>query len=394
MIRCEYIKAAGMLIITAILAVFFSAKSYAASEQLNSLEAGINDLIYDVSQSIVTIEATEQIYPNNYSQQDNEAIYSIVSSGIVYDTLGRVITLAQSVVGRSLIAVRYENEIVPAKIMAVDYQTGLAVLQTFKPVGVPVRLNRTASCAGQMVLAMGNSFGLRAAPSLGFCAGYRPDGLMQFSADFSSGAYGGGVFSLSGELIGMIAGRISPENQSRIGLSLTASAIEQSVKYLAAKGDRFAGYLGLTTTEIEISPPLQINYSNSLVTASVKSLIVDRGVLVSEIIPNSPAERAGFRQNDLLFEINGRRINSALALAMMVKTSDPGDIFEIGYLRHNQVYYRKVKTGKNPTTGYLTQAGAEITGTPQDMVTDSIIKEISELKKSIKALENRLKELR
>lgn len=383
-----------MLIITAILAVFFSAKSYAASEQLNSLEAGINDLIYDVSQSIVTIEATEQIYPNNYSQQDNEAIYSIVSSGIVYDTLGRVITLAQSVVGRSLIAVRYENEIVPAKIMAVDYQTGLAVLQTFKPVGVPVRLNRTASCAGQMVLAMGNSFGLRAAPSLGFCAGYRPDGLMQFSADFSSGAYGGGVFSLSGELIGMIAGRISPENQSRIGLSLTASAIEQSVKYLAAKGDRFAGYLGLTTTEIEISPPLQINYSNSLVTASVKSLIVDRGVLVSEIIPNSPAERAGFRQNDLLFEINGRRINSALALAMMVKTSDPGDIFEIGYLRHNQVYYRKVKTGKNPTTGYLTQAGAEITGTPQDMVTDSIIKEISELKKSIKALENRLKELR
>lgn len=394
MIRCEYIKAAGMLIITAILAVFFSAKSYAASEQLSSLEAGINDLIYDVSQSIVTIEATEQIYPNNYSQQDNEAIYSIVSSGIVYDTLGRVITLAQSVVGRSLIAVRYENEIVPAKIMAVDYQTGLAVLQTFKPVGVPVRLNRTASCAGQMVLAMGNSFGLRAAPSLGFCAGYRPDGLMQFSADFSSGAYGGGVFSLSGELIGMIAGRISPENQSRIGLSLTASAIEQSVKYLAAKGDRFAGYLGLTTTEIEISPPLQINYSNSLVTASVKSLIVDRGVLVSEIIPNSPAERAGFRQNDLLFEINGRRINSALALAMMVKTSDPGDIFEIGYLRHNQVYYRKVKTGKNPTTGYLTQAGAEITGTPQDMVTDSIIKEISELKKSIKALENRLKELR
>lgn len=383
-----------MLIITAILAVFFSAKSYAASEQLNSLEAGINDLIYDVSQSIVTIEATEQIYPNNYSQQDNEAIYSIVSSGIVYDTLGRVITLAQSVVGRSLIAVRYENEIVPAKIMAVDYQTGLAVLQTFKPVGVPVRLNRTASCAGQMVLAMGNSFGLRAAPSLGFCAGYRPDGLMQFSADFSSGAYGGGVFSLSGELIGMIAGRISPENQSRIGLSLTASAIEQSVKYLAAKGDRFAGYLGLTTTEIEISPPLQINYSNSLVTASVKSLIVDRGVLVSEIIPNSPAERAGFRQNDLLFEINGRRINSALALAMMVKTSDPGDIFEIGYLRHNQVYYRKVKTGKNPTTGYLTPAGAEITGTPQDMVTDSIIKEISELKKSIKALENRLKELR
>lgn len=394
MLRCEYIKTAGMLVITAILAVFFSAKSYAASEQLSSLEAGINDLIFDVSQSIVTIEATEQIYPNNYSQQDNEALYSIVSSGVVYDTLGRIITLAQSVVGRSLIAVRYENEVVSAKVMAVDYQTGLALLQAFKPIGMPVKLSRSTGCAGQMILAMGNSLGLRAAPSLGFCAGYRPDGLLQFSADFCSSAYGGGVFSLSGELIGMIAGRINTESQSKIGLSLTAPEIENSVKYLIKKGDRFAGYLGLTTTEIEISPPLQINYSNSLVSAMAKSLIVERGVLVSEIISNSPADLAGFKKNDLLFEINGRRINSALALATLVKRSQPGDIFEVGFLRHNQVYYQKVRVGQNPTTGYLITAGAETPASPEDLVTDSIIKEISNLKKSIEQLETRLRDLR
>lgn len=394
MLRCDYTKTAGLLIMTAFLAVFFSAKSYSSSEQLSALEAGINDLIYDVSQSIVTIEASEQIYPNNYSQQDNEAIYSIVSSGIVYDSLGRIITLAQSVTGRSLIAIRYENEVIPAKIIAIDYQTGLALLQAFKPIGTPVRINHNTGYAGQMIMAMGNSFGLRAAPSLGFCAGYRPDGLMQFSADFSSGAFGGGLFSLSGELIGMIAGRISSENENRIGLSLTALAIDNSVDYLLAKGDRYAGYLGLTTTEIEISPPLQINYSNNLVSSAVKSLIVEYGMLVSEIIPNSPAEMAGFKKNDLLFEINGRRVNSALALAKMVKTSQPGDIFEIGYLRHNQVYYSRIKAGKNPTTGYLTQAGTEVSGSPEDMVADSILKEISGLKKSILQLENRLKELR
>lgn len=384
-------KTAGWFLFTVFPAVFFSLNAFADDNSLKNLESGLNDLVYNVSRSIVTIEATEPIYPNNYSGVENEAVYNIVSTGIVYDSAGRVVTLAESVIGQSLIAVKFENQIIPAKVQAIDYQTGLALLQLLKPVGVPVKLSRETGCAGQMVLAMGNSLGLRASPSLGFCAGYRADGFMQFSALFSSSTSGGGLFSLSGELIGLISGSIPSGDQNRIGLAVPVSDLMNSVDYMAKFGSRYAGYLGVTSIEIEISPPIEIRLPKATVSSGYQTIVIEKGVGVTDIVPNSPASKSGIRKNDLIFEIDRHSITSAFELARYVKSILPGEIVQIGILRQHQPIFMNVTIGHRELTSINPELNSDSPASHDDMIFDTILKEISNLKKAVKELENKIK---
>ncbi len=394
MLRDFHSKTVGYVIKVILPAVFFTITQPLAAITLDELESGMNELIYNISQSIVTVEATEPIYPNNYSGVENEAIYSVISTGIIFDSLGLILTLAQSVVDKPLIVVKFESQTIPAKIIAVDYQTGLALLQVVKPVGQPVNLSIQTGCAGEMVLAVGNSMGLRASPSIGFCAGFRPDGYMQFSAQFTSGTHGGGLFDLSGELVGVVFGSLPGDNHSQVGLSLPISKVIETIRYLLKNGSRDAGYLGLTTIEIEISPPLAISTRRGLKTISSSNLLIDKGVVITDIVPNSPASKAGFIPSDLLFEINGKLISSAVDLAEMIKTSRPGSIIEVGVIRHHQPHYFKAVIGQKKLTMVVPVSDAAIKVTRDDLINDTILKEITKLRNDVKKLEERFNGIR
>ena len=120
-----------------------------------------------------------------------DAVENLVSSGLVFDTLGHILVAASSVVGQERIAVEIDNRQVSAKLVGVDYFTDMAVLRTPVRVGVPARLSNRQVCAGQMVMAMGNAYGLRASPAMGFCAGARPDGTLQFSIPITASSVEG-----------------------------------------------------------------------------------------------------------------------------------------------------------------------------------------------------------
>ena len=369
--------------------VFFSVNLFAQDSSLINLESGLNDLVYDISRSIITVEATEPIYPNNFSGNNNEAIYSVISSGLIYDTAGHVLTLASSVIDRSQIKIHFEDKIIPARLVAVDYQSGLALLKMQYPYGLPFSQMPQTGCAGQMIVAVGNSYGVRAAPALGFCSGFRPDGLMQFAASFTSSTHGGGIFTLTGKLIGIITGVIGKD--SKIGLALPAHKLPEIVQYLKTNGDRLAGYLGLSTTEFEISPPIEVRVSNRLASTHQSNIIVvSRGLVVSKVIPNSPAAKAGLKQGDLIFQANGRPIDEAIELANYVKKSAPGTLIHFDILRQNNAYSVQLAIGQMK----LTSSTFGNTITNKDLVTDSILKEIQTLKETLYYLENRLKRLR
>ncbi|NOY89274.1 MAG: serine protease, partial [FCB group bacterium] len=345
MLMLLFKKTAGKKYWLTLLAVFFSVSIKAAEFSLDYLENGLNELIYRSSQSIVTIEATNPSGGNG-SRMDNEPVYNLISTGIVYDSLGHILAVASSVTGRSDIKIKFEDQIIPAQVQAVDYQSGLAILKMVKPVGKPVVLNGKYGCAGQMILALGNVYGLRATPSLGFCAGIRPDGIIQFTAPVIYGTLGCGLFNLSGQLVGVFMGNDNQGNQNELGLAVPAYKIPEIANYLITKGDRLCGYLGLTTTKIQVSPPIVIGYQNQFVNVSDNNLVIDQGVLVNKVVANSPAEQAGLQKGDLLFSVNGKRINSAINLVHSVQQSTPGTIMNFDVLRQNSVYHINVKVGE------------------------------------------------
>lgn len=387
------VRAAGKYALIAFWAVLFCSPVKAQDNQLSLFESGLNDLIYRLSRSVVTVET---IYPRLSDTRPgvDDAVFNVIATGVIYDSLGHVLTVASSVVGRTAIQIRFEDQAVAAEVTGIDYQTGLAMLTMSKPLGVPVSMSFQHGCAGQLVFALGNAYGMPASPSMGFCAGVRPDGIVQFTAPITSGTLGGGLFDLSGRLVGIISGGVHQDSRGGIGLAIPSSEITQAAQYLLARGDRYAGYLGLSTTEIEIYPPLEISRSGQLLQAGSGDLRVSNGVVVTSVVASSPAARAGLRKGDLLFSVNQQRIPGALELANLVKQAAPGSVIEFGVIRQNRSYSVPVKVGQVPIQSVRSSLSVTIETTESSNVTDSLLREIEVLKQTIENLEERLRRLR
>ena len=374
------------------LAVFFSPIISAQDSSLIKFEQGLNELVYKVSQTVVTIEASEPIYPQNYSGTSQEAIYSLISTGLIYDSCGLVIAPAESVSKYTTIYIRLDDKTVPAKTVAIDYQNGIALLQMQSCKNSPIKIKAHSGCAGQMILAVGNSYGIRASSILGNCAGYRPDGMMQFTALLSPSSQGGGIFSMDGKLIGVITAQIG--SNSEIGLALPAYKLPEIVEYLMKNGDRYAGYLGLSTREIEIAPPIKIQMNqtnNQFSMASASSQIeISHGLIVEGVAPNSPAYLSGFKKGDLLFRANGLNIDNPIQFANFVKKSNPGSQISFDFLRHNTIYNVPLTVGKQELMAI--ESGSPL-GSQSDMLVDSILKEIQQMRQNMNAMEERLKQI-
>ena len=375
------------------LAVFFSTNVIAQDSTLLNLEFGVNELVYDVSRSIVTVEASDPIYPKNYAKPNSNAIYSVIATGLIYDTTGFVLAPAEAVVDYSSIAIRFDDKTVSATIAAIDYQSGIALLKMQEPHGVPIQLKSQMGCAGQMILAVGNAYGLRASSTLGVCSGYRPDGMMQFSATFTPSSRGGGLFSMNGKLLGIIIKQIG--NSSEIGLAIPAYKLPEIVNYLKNNGNRYAGYIGLVTREISILPPIKIQLPGNSRQISMamgsNTIEISHGLLVEKVTPYSPAYKAGLRKDDLLFQANGLSIDSPLEFASFIQKSSPGTIIEFDFLRHNAMYQVEIPIGKQERA---TRFSTQTFGSEYDILADSLLKEIELMKQGIKMLERKVKELR
>jgi S1-C subfamily serine protease len=374
------------------LAVLFAAPISAGDSSMVRFEDRINELIYSASRSVVTVEAIRTNMPGAVTAPGQEAVHSLVASGVIYDSIGHIIVAATSVIDRDQFMVEHDGSTLDARLCGIDYRNGLAVLSVGRQVGVPVRLAVGSRCAGQMVIALGNAYGVSAAPSIGFCAGYRPDGSMQFSATITSGTIGGGLFDLEGNLIGIITGGIGDDRWSEAGLALAANELTATVDYLAHNGDRYAGYIGIRISDVDITRGIEINYPPALVAQSpTPGRIVDQGVMVTSVIPGSPAAKAGLQPGDLLFSINGVAVNSAARLQHLVRDNSPGSVLEIGFVRHNTPYVIQFEVGRLDDN-HLRRNFGRGSSEPAPPV-DSLIREIDSLKRTLLRLEDRVRNM-
>jgi S1-C subfamily serine protease len=297
---------------------------------------------------------------------------------------------ASTVIGRDRIQIRVEDEVLPATVRAVDYQSGLALLHTNHRIGTPITLGTYRSCAGQMVLAIGNAYGVQASPSLGFCAGSRQDGLMQFTAPITAGTVGGGLFDLSGNLIGVVIGGVGETERPDVGIAIPAHRISEIVRYLLMKGDRPVGYIGVTTTDIEITPPLEIAGLGQLASASASPIeSISRGILVSNVVTGSPAATAGLRQGDILISMDGIQLRSASDLRIRVRQTRPGDVAEFQFIRQNRLLNTFARISRVPTEEMTVHYFSAVPGvsSTSDLPPDSIRAEIQLLKSRLLRLE-------
>ncbi|MDP3685412.1 MAG: trypsin-like peptidase domain-containing protein [bacterium] len=227
------------------------------------------------------------------------------------------------------------GEKVPARVLARDSALDLAVLRVEKR-GLPTIAfgNSDTLRVGQSVIAIGNALGeFRNTVSVGVVSGLGRqitagnqvtgqaevlDHIIQTDAAINPGNSGGPLLNLRGEAIGIntaIAG--GAEN---IGFALPASEASRVLADVQAHGRIVRPFLGVRY--VIITPAV----------AKANTLPVDYGALVlggegaeRAVVPGSPADRAGIKEDDILLEFDGKRIDEQNSLASLIRQKKVGD---------------------------------------------------------------------
>ena len=148
------------------------------------------------------------------------------------------------------------------------------------------------------------------------------DDFIQTDVAINQGNSGGPLFDMNGDVIGVNTAILSPTGYSvGISFSVPSELAESVVDQLIEFGETRRGYLGVRPQEV--SPTLAKSYG----------LDDTYGALVTAIVKDSPAEKAGLEKGDLITAIGGTRLNNSRLLSRRIAEAEIGEALDISYIR-------------------------------------------------------------
>jgi len=308
--------------------VLFVAPGF-AGENLQKLANELRTLIDSTKHSVVTVSSrfSQEVsveeeggflsfFKTEY--QKRAVSYVHIGTGIVFDTLGHILTRSSIVVGAESHAVIFHDGVeVPAEFVGADPRTGLAVVKIDHENLKPTRFGDSDSLhPGSMNVMVGNSFGVFPSFIFGWTNGVRSDGMIQISANLNPGNNGSPIINIRGEVIGLVAGLVHAQqngiNYDRLEnttLAYPSNWIKRIAEDIIQHGEVRRGWLGV------------VCYHNGT------------GARIRNIKQDSPAKRAGLQDGDLILNYSGKRINDINELVRLVEFTTPGDTVSLEFLR-------------------------------------------------------------
>ncbi len=289
---------------------------------LTALEDTLAQVYAQVNPSVVNIQTTQRLgpalnLPFNFPGQspDQAPVTRSLGSGFVWDTQGHIVTNNHVIDGADRITVTFsDGSTVEAQIVGADSDADLAVLKVDVPADklVPVRLADSKQVkVGQLAIAIGNPYGLEGTMTVGFIsalgrslpvqstvndgATYTIPDVIQTDAPINPGNSGGVLVNVHGEVIGVTAAIESPVRANAgIGFVIPSNIVRRVVPALIATGRYDHPYLGISGTTLTSDLAKAMGLSPD-----------QRGALVIDVTPNSPADKAGLRGSDRQITLDG-----------------------------------------------------------------------------------------
>ncbi len=268
-----------------------------------------------------------------------------LGSGVIVDPKGIALTNAHVVERATDIeVVTLDGSKHKAKIVGLDKKTDLAVLRlddgksTFRA----ARLGDSDRAqVGDWVLAVGSPFGLQATVTAGIVSakarqiGQGPfDDFLQTDAAINPGNSGGPLANMQGEVIGINTAIVA--GGSGIGFAIPSNMARKIYTELLDKGRVTRGWLGVQIQPL--TPELAREFG-------VKDV---RGVLVSDVVPDSPAAKAGIQRGDIITEFDSKRLEGPADLQRAVGLLAPGQSAKVRVWREQGDKTVEVKVTEAP----------------------------------------------
>jgi serine protease Do len=268
-----------------------------------------------------------------------------LGTGFVIDAEGYIATNRHVIEGADEVFVTFESGTrLPATVVGQDERTDLALIKVDAPTDL-VALgfgDSERARVGDWVLAIGNPFGLGGTATAGIISARGRDidsGLyddyIQIDAPINQGNSGGPVFNAAGEVIGINTSIISPNGGNvGIGLAIPANQAKAIIAELKDTGSVSRGWLGV-----------QIQSLDEELAASL-GLDGTDGALISDLVADGPADRAGLRVGDVVTEFAGKSVDSPKTLGRLVAEHDAGSRVELTVYRNGAARDLSVELGQ------------------------------------------------
>ncbi len=194
---------------------------------------------------------------------------------------------------------------------------------------------------GDWVVAIGNPFGLGGTVTAGIVSqkgrfiGAGPyDDFIQTDASINPGNSGGPLFNLNGEVVGINTAIIA--RGQGIGFAIPINAVKDILLQLKEKGAITRGWIGVSIQEL--TPELSSHFK----------LDDGKGVLISAVTPDEPADKAGIKAGDIIVEFDGKPITELNELPRAVAVTPPGKISKVKVLRDGKIKTLSVTVAERP----------------------------------------------
>jgi serine protease Do len=267
-----------------------------------------------------------------------------LGSGVIVSPDGYILTANHVVDGADevKVALAVDRKEFTAKVVGTDRATDIAVLKVdAKDLPAIVLADSDKLEVGDVVVAIGNPFQVGQTVTMGIVSalgrGSFPFGAINDYEDFiqtdaaiNPGNSGGALVDTEGRLVGINTAIISGSGGYQgvgfaVPVNLARSVMERLIKF----GKVTRGSIGVRL-QPEITPDLAQEFN----------LPDQNGAMITEVLPNTPAAKAGLLSGDVIREVDGRKINDMRQLRLMISQTAPGTKVTLTILRSD--------TGKKP----------------------------------------------
>ena len=301
-----------------------------------------------------------------------------LGSGVIVDADGLIITnnhvISKADVIKVLLSDKREFK---AKLIGTDTKTDIAVLKVEADGLHTITWGDSDGLeVGEFVLAVGNPFGLNQTVTMGIVSAIgrasmgiaEYEDFIQTDAAINPGNSGGALVNARGELIGINTAIFSQSGGNMgIGFAVPSSMARSVLEQLTKNGKVVRGWLGVSIQEL--SPELAQQFGVS----------EPKGVLVSEVLDDSPAKRAGFERGDVILEFDGKAVENPTQLRNAVAKTRIGNKASIKFVRDKRVRIIDVAIAEQPKSVAQSGTGEE-TGesvNPANVLSDLDVRELN-----------------
>ncbi len=347
------LRSVGLGLLTAIVVLLAvpSLRSGGVSTQNNTQPSDFSSMQISFNQAVrKAAPAVVNIYSRKYVENDKSKLSTQgLGSGVIVSEKGYIITNYHVIAQADQIVVALQDgRIASAQLIGKDQRTDIAILQVEGSNLPVIPLNpKYKPKVGDVVLAIGNpynlgqttTFGIISATGRSSISADRRQSFIQTDAAINEGNSGGALVNTKGELVGINTASFQQATDLEtygISFAIPFPLAYKIMQKIIADGRVIRGYIGIDGQDI------------NAVTSRMLGNDHLGGIVVLGVDPHSPASKAGFKIQDIIISIDGKKVQGRQSVMDMVTNLRPGTNISIDIIRKGKPLTLHVTVGEYP----------------------------------------------